>query len=859
MEGMANLLQPAAKAVQADNAIAITGGLALPLVGKTFQKLATMTNPSLALRSSNFAAAREVADMFVPTTAVLQGDAKGVARKLSIGEIISHYELQHLPNLKGIDEARTLFNKASPKPLGQSDWDAAVRFAYETGQKSGDANIEKAVNHLKSIHKQHLEFLNKNGIVGATELPTNFRRDLRDNVELANMLEGEHNRVLNLLNDQVSVNKNAIDYINTNGLFNYLKSDEYINVGHSLNVSGNGSSLASKIATRMKKEGASSEELAKLEEAFKRRSVEMDKYVAKNLDLVEAQLRATIAKRATELKKISEEAATQNIPVGQELRRKLLDNEERKASAIFQQEHSNKADFLRRMYPAIKYEQKSKFLVNDIKETVGHMNRVSSNAVALKRVAGDVSYEKLRTIKLEELAKQREQLKLDIAARKDLTEDQKLSAFATADSEFSAMKSRINDIIDTYSGKNAPNHFFGNTVTQHAVENFNSATSIAALSLSPFTAAVDYAGLATFKMFHSRLPIYKEAGQAISSWDKATLEKFAIGLESDASRYNMKHGLSATDSMHKKSIVTEILSRGGAIAQYGGQAIGESISRQAFMMAFDNAIAVAQKMTKGIKLTDIELRDAAQAGLTDDIAKKITVNYAKHAEQLKNTQHTIVNPHLENWDTELLDTFVIKLKTQIEQVVTHPVKGETMLFLESKYAKPLFRFWKIATASFNKQILPLLQKGDAETLYTLNGRMALGALIMQSRMVLNGKEDFISEKPDQFLYLTIAQSGVLGQMLTLTDSINALDSRQPLLDLAKTIMPGISQLDRYAKTAKVLTGQADSARDITQGPLSVIPVPFMDQLLKLGRYNGLDLSQKLWQDYPGIRNNNGDQ
>ncbi len=205
----------------------------------------------------------------------------------------------------------------------------------------------------------------------------------------------------------------------------------------------------------------------------------------------------------------------------------------------------------------------------------------------------------------------------------------------------------------------------------------------------------------------------------------------------------------------------------------------------------------------------------------------------------------VINPNLHLWG-KYGEGITARFKAAATEFKPQPQSITSPTFTQGQYMK----LWTMLTswnyAAFAQKISARLtnNRADVVALY-MSGEIAAASLALAIKLQLSGNGKLIQDKPEKFLMVAIAQSGVLGIGANFMDVVGAMTGRGASMKLVSGVFPMMNQLEKGFAGARYLSGNG-TVKDL-DNMMSLIP---LNNALSLGaiarKYLAEDIDSKLY-------------
>ena len=173
------------------------------------------------------------------------------------------------------------------------------------------------------------------------------------------------------------------------------------------------------------------------------------------------------------------------------------------------------------------------------------------------------------------------------------------------------------------------------------------------------------------------------------------------------------------------------------------------------LLAADSFLEAAGRWANGtIKAKDI--KRLAQSGIDEDMAKKITAQFAKHGDDgdLKIGQSYL-------WDdAEAAQAFETAIIKDVDTAIVTPGIADKPLYMSTELGKAVLQFKSFGFGAVNRVFLTSLQGRDGHNLAGIMAMFAFGALTYWSKERIAGRE--VSNNPGTVVNNVVDRTGFFG-------------------------------------------------------------------------------------------------
>jgi len=267
----------------------------------------------------------------------------------------------------------------------------------------------------------------------------------------------------------------------------------------------------------------------------------------------------------------------------------------------------------------------------------------------------------------------------------------------------------------------------------------------------------------------------------------------------------------------------------GWTAQKLGSAKQDDITNK---WAFDTILQQSWNSIRKIKAgiagpEDIELLSKNGIGL--DEVDEFMSYIDKFATKKIDSGAEVINPNLHLWG-DFGEEITAKFLSASTEYKPRPQSITSPTFTQGQFMKMFTMLTSWNYAAFAQKITARLtnNKADVMALY-MSAEIAAASLALAIKLQLSGNGKLIQDKPEKFLMVAIAQSGVLGIGANFMDVVGAMTGRGASMKLVSGVFPMINQLEKGFAGARYLSGNG-TTKDLDTA-LSLIP---LNNALSLG-------------------------
>ncbi len=183
-----------------------------------------------------------------------------------------------------------------------------------------------------------------------------------------------------------------------------------------------------------------------------------------------------------------------------------------------------------------------------------------------------------------------------------------------------------------------------------------------------------------------------------------------------------------------------------------------SLKQFAGIVTMTNLLRSADKLAKG-KANSAEIRKLAAAGIDEDLAQRITSEFATHGE----VTDGVYLAKAANWtDQEAQEAFRAAIVRDVDRIIVTPGQDKP-LWMSTELGKTLGQFKSFGISSMQKIVLSGLQQRDAATLNGVMLMMSLGAVVYALKQ--SGAEQPTSDSAAVWSVEALDKSGLTGWLM----------------------------------------------------------------------------------------------
>lgn len=183
-----------------------------------------------------------------------------------------------------------------------------------------------------------------------------------------------------------------------------------------------------------------------------------------------------------------------------------------------------------------------------------------------------------------------------------------------------------------------------------------------------------------------------------------------------------------------------------------------SLKQFAGLVTMTNILKAAERVAKGGGSAD-DIRKLAAAGIDDDLAARITQQFAEHGDN----QDGVLIAGGVNWtDQGALDAFRAAVVRDVDRIVVTPGQDKP-LWMSTELGKAVGQFKSFGVSSMQKTLLAGLQQRDAATLNGVMLTLGLGAFVYWAKQT--NAEQPISDDPAVWAVEALDKSGLTGWLM----------------------------------------------------------------------------------------------
>ncbi|HUP06839.1 MAG TPA: JAB domain-containing protein [Caldimonas sp.] len=183
------------------------------------------------------------------------------------------------------------------------------------------------------------------------------------------------------------------------------------------------------------------------------------------------------------------------------------------------------------------------------------------------------------------------------------------------------------------------------------------------------------------------------------------------------------------------------------------KALGGAVAQHEFVRS-------AERVAAGERLSDMELTRLNQAGLGEDLLRRIGAETREHGVDVNGLRFGMPD----QWkDQEAARAFIAAVDKHAEAATLTPSKGDTPLWTSQEWGKALFQFKTFGAVAVRKVVTPLAQgiaHGDLRAVQGLASLIASGALVYAAKQLVSGQP--IEKDPQRFALEVLDKSNLLG-------------------------------------------------------------------------------------------------
>lgn len=225
------------------------------------------------------------------------------------------------------------------------------------------------------------------------------------------------------------------------------------------------------------------------------------------------------------------------------------------------------------------------------------------------------------------------------------------------------------------------------------------------------------------------------------------------------------------------------------------------------LITMTNILRSAERVAAG-KGTAKDIRNLASSGINEDLAARITKEFASHGDE----QSGILLAKAAGWgDNGAREAFRAAVVREVDRIIVTPGQDKP-LWMSTELGKTVGQFKSFATSSMQKTMLAGLQQRDAATLNGVMLMMGLGAMTYWAKEGIAGRET--SKKPAVWAAEALDKSGLTGWLM----EANNISEKATRGRVGLSAFTG-EQVSRYASrnvTGAFLGPTADAVSDIFQ-------------------------------------------
>jgi hypothetical protein len=225
------------------------------------------------------------------------------------------------------------------------------------------------------------------------------------------------------------------------------------------------------------------------------------------------------------------------------------------------------------------------------------------------------------------------------------------------------------------------------------------------------------------------------------------------------------------------------------------------------LVTMTNMLRAAERVAAG-KGTERDIRRLASSGIDEDLAQRITKQFATHGDN----QDGILLAKAGDWsDQGAREAFRTAVVREVDRAIVSPGQDKP-LWMSTELGKAVGQFKSFGVSSMQKTMLAGLQQRDAATLNGVLVTMALGAFTYWAKSAMAGRETSVN--PSQWAVEAFDKSGLSGWLM----DANNIAEKATRGRVGFSAITG-KQVSRYASrntTGAFLGPTADAVSDIFQ-------------------------------------------
>lgn len=247
-----------------------------------------------------------------------------------------------------------------------------------------------------------------------------------------------------------------------------------------------------------------------------------------------------------------------------------------------------------------------------------------------------------------------------------------------------------------------------------------------------------------FKAFRLAGEEVKSAGTALDMVLDSRTMAMADIVDEFGHHSKFERGLSALST--KFGVVSLMAPWNAAMKQFSG------------LVTMTNIIRSSKRVAAG-KGTAKDVRRLAASGIDEDLAQRITTQFAEHGDE----QDGIVLAGGINWtDRGALEAFRAAVVREVDRIIVTPGQDKP-LWMSTELGKTVGQFRSFAVSSMQRTMLAGLQQRDAATLNGILVMLGLGAMAYWAKQTVAEQE--ISDDPAVWAVEAFDKSGMAGWLM----------------------------------------------------------------------------------------------